>query len=73
MKIKLNIPETLNEITLAQYQKWTKIIENEEQLSTFYQHKMIEIFCKVELKQIMQMKIKDVDEIITHLNTLFET
>ena len=73
MKIKLNIPETLSEITLAQYQKWTKIIENEEQLSTFYQHKMIEIFCKVELKQIMQMKIKDVDEIIKHLNTLFES
>jgi hypothetical protein len=72
MKIKLNIPESLSEITLAQYQKWVKIVEKEEQLSTFYQQKMIEIFCKANLKEIMQMRIKDVDEITTHLDNLFK-
>ena len=72
MKIKLNIPESLSEITLAQYQKWVKIVEKEEQLTTFYQQKMIEIFCKANLKEIMQMRIKDVEEITTHLDNLFK-
>ena len=72
MKIKLNVPESLSEITLAQYQKWIKIVEKEEQLSTFYQQKMIEIFCNANLKEIMQMRIKDVEEITTHLDNLFK-
>lgn len=72
MKIKLNVPESLSEITLAQYQKWVKIVEKEEQLSTFYQQKMIEIFCNANLKEIMQMRIKDVEEITTHLDNLFK-
>lgn len=72
MKIKLNIPESLSEITLAQYQKWIKIVEKEEQLTTFYQQKMIEIFCNANLKEIMQMRIKDVEEITTHLDNLFK-
>ena len=72
MKIKLNVPESLSEITLAQYQKWVKIVEKEEQLSTFYQQKMIEIFCTANLKEIMQMRIKDVEEITTHLDNLFK-
>jgi hypothetical protein len=72
MKIKLNIPESLSEITLAQYQKWVKIVEKEEQLTTFYQQKMIEIFCNANLKEIMQMRIKDVEEITTHLDNLFK-
>lgn len=72
MKIKLNVPESLSEITLAQYQKWVKIVEKEEQLTTFYQQKMIEIFCKANLKEIMQMRIKDVEEITTHLDNLFK-
>ena len=52
MKIKLNVPENLSEITLEQYQRWIKIVEKEEQLTTFYQQKMIEIFCKANLKEI---------------------
>lgn len=72
MNIKLNIPESLSEITLAQYQKWIKIVEKEEQLTTFYQQKMIEIFCNANLKEIMQMRIKDVEEITTHLDNLFK-
>jgi hypothetical protein len=72
MKIKLNIPESLSEITLAQYQKWVKIVEKEEQLTTFYQQKMIEIFCNANLKEIMKMRIKDVEEITTHLDNLFK-
>lgn len=70
MNIKLNIPETLKEITLSQYQKWVKIID-EEEVSTFYQQKMIEIFCNADLDSILQMKVKDVEEVTTHIDKLF--
>ena len=71
MKIKLNIPESLSEITLSQYQKWITIIDKEE-VGTFYQQKMIEIFCNADLKQIMQMRIKDVEQVVNHLDSLFK-
>ena len=70
MKIELSIPESLKEITLAQYQKWVKIIENEE-VSTFFQQKMIEIFCNAKLETVLQMKVKDVDEVTQHIDNLF--
>ena len=70
MKINLNIPENLSEITLAQYQKWIKIIDNEE-LSTFFQQKMIEIFCNADLKDILQMRVHAVDEVTAHIDNIF--
>ena len=67
MRIKLNVPEDLSEITLAQYQRWIKIAEKQEEVNTFYQQKMIEIFCNANLQDIMQMRLKDIQEITTHL------
>lgn len=70
MKLKINIPEALNEITLNQYQKWLKIAEG-KQLDTFLQQKMVEIFCNIPLKQVLQIKAIDVDNICNELNKLF--
>tara|TARA_R110002020_G_scaffold441835_1_gene652879 strand:- start:354 stop:998 length:645 start_codon:yes stop_codon:yes gene_type:complete len=71
MAIKLNIPESLNEITLGQYQKWVKITEGKE-LNSFFQQKMIEIFCKSRLIDTLRMKAKDINEITLGLNKIFE-
>tara|TARA_R100000656_G_scaffold52004_1_gene41543 strand:+ start:330 stop:983 length:654 start_codon:yes stop_codon:yes gene_type:complete len=71
MALTLNIPETLNEVTLGQYQHWIKITEGED-MSTFYQQKMIEIFCKVDLKSVLKMKAKDINQVTIHLNKMFE-
>ena len=71
MAIKLNIPESLNEITLGQYQKWAKITEGKE-INNFYQQKMIEIFCKANLKDALKMRVKDINEVTIELNALFE-
>ena len=70
MKITINIPESLKDITLKQYQKWLKIAEDKK-LDNFLQQKMIEIFCNVELKKVLQMKATDVSEICTSINKLF--
>ena len=71
MKIKLNVPEDLSEITLFQYQRWIKIVDKQDEIGTFYQQKMVEIFCNAELQHIMQMRVKDIEEITTHLDNLF--
>ena len=70
MKLKINVPETLEEITLNQYQKWLKIAEG-KQLDTFLQQKMVEIFCNIPLKQVLHIKAFDVENICNELNKLF--
>ena len=70
MKLTLSIPESLSEVTLSQYQQWLKVAEGKD-MSTFLQQKMVEIFCNVSLKQVLQMKVKDVDEITKGINKMF--
>jgi len=49
MKVKISIPTDLSEIKLHQYQKFLKIVgENEE--SDFLNHKMIQIFCGIDIE-----------------------
>ena len=71
MKATINIPESLSEITLAQYQKWCKIIESNED-DNFLKQKMIEIFCNVPLKTVLLIKATDVDNITNSINNLFK-
>lgn len=71
MKIDIKIPETLNEITLYQYQRFEKLISNNEP-SEFVNQKTIEIFCNVELKDVARIRIADVSDILIHLNNLLQ-
>ena len=70
MKVTINIPESLSEITLAQYQKWLKIIDKNED-DNFLKQKMIEIFCNIPLKQVLNIKANDIDTIVEDINKLF--
>jgi len=72
MKLTLNIPETLNEVTLDQYQRWLKVADGKE-LDNFLQQKMIEIFCGITLKQVLLIKAKDIEAIVADISKLFET
>lgn len=71
MKLAITIPTELSEIKLSQYQKFMNIAEHNEE-SDFLHHKMIEIFCNVELKYVSQFKRKQIVEIVTTINKLFE-
>jgi len=70
MKLTINIPEQLSEVTLKQYQKWLKIAEGKE-LDSFLQQKMIEIFCDIPLKNVLQIKASDINNITEELTKLF--
>ena len=70
MKVTLNIPNKLSEISLSKYQKWIKIVKDSED-SFFLQQKMVEIFCDIPLKVVNVMKASDVTECYDIMNKLF--
>ena len=71
MKIKVNIPTSLADITLSQYKKFLNIQTNNDD-ERFLQAKMIEIFCNIPLKDVMQLKYNDTNEISSVLTNMFE-
>ena len=72
MKIEINVPTTLNDITLGQYQKFLKIAENNED-SSFLDAKMIEIFCGIPLSDSYKLKMSSVNTILGILDELLNT
>ena len=71
MKLEINVPTTLSEIPLKSYQEFLKVQEgsNDEE---FVAQKMIQIFCGIELKDIVKMKLTSLNELIIHFKNLFE-
>ena len=70
MAIKIKIPNSLGEITLRQYKRFLKIQQSETE-DRFLNAKMIEIFCNIELKDVIRLKLKDTNDIISVLSELF--
>jgi hypothetical protein len=70
MKLQITIPTTLEEITLQQYQKFLSIAKDNPD-GEFLQHKMVEIFCGIDLKNAAKISYKDVNEITNNLSNLF--
>ena len=44
MKVEIQIPSNLSEVTLEQYQKFTKLNTEENEDSSFLMHKTVEPF-----------------------------
>lgn len=72
MKLEILVPESLSEITLEQYQRFAKINTEENKDSAFLMHKMVEIFCNVNLKDVATIKYKSVLSVINDLNKIFD-
>jgi len=70
MKLELTIPTDLNEITLGQYQQFVKVKEGTND-SEMLAEKMIQIFCGIELKEIINIKYTEVTKLVAHFNKLF--
>ena len=68
--MKIVIPNSLNEITLGQYQEFYKLNDVED--VKVVERRMIEIFCKVPMKYVNQMKAIDVKDIIQILTQMLE-
>lgn len=69
MKLDLNVPTSLNDIPLYQYQQFIKAFENTEELTDEYAGtKMLEIFCGLKLDEALKIKVADINKITTTLN-----
>ena len=71
MRIEINVPTSLSEITLRQYQKFLKIAEENPE-GNFLDAKMIEIFCGRPLSDSYKLKMVSVTAIIDILNSMLE-
>lgn len=69
MKVLINIPENLNEITIEQYQRFYTLVNNNEP-SDFVSKKTIEILC--DFKDAHLLPFHEVEEILNQLNKVFE-
>lgn len=65
MKIEVNIPENLNDITLGQYQEFLNIEEPTEE-------DILKVFLGLDLKGLGKIKASDVDKYAAHITSLFE-
>lgn len=69
MELEIYVPDSLGEITLEQYQRFQKLELDD---SPFGLQKMIEIFCRLDLKDVAKIKFKSVQEIALMLNNVFD-
>ena len=71
MRIQITIPDTLNDITLEQYQKFLEYQKKEEDQFVLGS-KMIEIFCKVPYGNIYEYRMSHINKISKKLTNIFE-
>ncbi len=70
MQVEIEIPSNLSEISLDRYQKYMLTLNNSDDKEFVFQ-KMIEIFCGLELKEVVKMKASTVIELVQHFDKLF--
>ena len=74
IELELTIPESINDITLQQYQKYVKVtsgIEEETKESIeFLNLKALEIFCGLELKESFKIPIHTFDIVLEKLSSV---
>ena len=69
-KQKIEIPNKLSEITLGQYQKFSKIF-TEDTDQDFLQKKMVEIFCGIPLAEVNKIKYSSVKKVVETISKMF--
>ena len=74
MKVNLKIPTTLNDVTLAQYQEFSKLESKlEDTNDSSIQLEIVKIFCNVSDDVVRRMKATDIAEICGIINSIFDS
>jgi len=71
MKVDIKIPTKLEEISLGNYQKFMKASDQTND-DTFLFEKMVEIFCDIQLMEVIQIKWTDVQYIVQKITNAFQ-
>ena len=71
MKIDLKVPNSLEDISVNQYQEFVKVQKNTND-HEFLAQKMISIFCEIPLTEVLKIKYSSVVELANHFTELFK-
>ena len=74
-KVTLQVPDSLGDITLGQYQKYLKIIEaneGDDNAAEFINLKTIEIFCDIEFKDVLSIPLGEAEKVLSIISKAFE-
>lgn len=71
MKTEIVIPTSLSEIPLKSYQEFMKVIEKSND-QEFIGQKTVEIFCGLQMKDVVRVKWNDIRDLTVHLNNIFK-
>ena len=73
-KIELEVPSSLESITLRQYQKYLKVANKNEgdEYSDFLNKKLIEIFCNINLNNVESIPVVEFDKVLNIIQKAFE-
>lgn len=71
MNVDIQIPNSLDEITLGQYQEYLKVVDQNKD-EEFIAQKMISIFCNIKMSYVQMIKYSDAVAIIESLTKMFE-
>lgn len=71
MRITVNIPESINDIALGQYQKFYDIYD-EKADKEFINRMALSVFYGIDGKYYSQMKLIDIEKIVSELNKALE-
>jgi hypothetical protein len=75
-EIKIIVPTSLADITLDQYQRYLRIIENIEDgdmKESFISMKILEVFCNVPYSVASKFKVTDINEIVAKVTQILNT
>ena len=70
--MRITIPTQLSEITLNQYLRFSKTLQDNPYDETFVAIQMVSIFCNLNIEQVMQIPVYDFEEIIQQLSEVLK-
>jgi len=72
-KIELEVPTSLESITLGQYQRYIKIVDQNEgdEYTDFTNKKLIEIFCNVNLNDVEKIPVVEFNKVLKIIEEAF--
>jgi hypothetical protein len=71
MNVEIDVPSKLSDLTLEQYQLFMRLVDKEDS-EDFIGQKMISIFCKIKLSQVVYFNALSTTETIQSLTNMFE-
>jgi hypothetical protein len=71
MKQEIQVPTKLSDITLEQFQAFNRVLDDTDN-ETFIAHKLIAIFCKIRMSDVIRIRQIDNDSIAETLRKMLE-